>query len=294
MGLWNKTSLAMHDNPFADPKVAAVPEPTNAVVSPTETIHVAEAIDPRFPRDDSMFSAAEPQAEPLPAMYDVMATRAIRQPSSNYFNQSGSESGRYYPPPADETRPLISRPSTPPSITNYPPHTAASQIAQSYRSETPPFNQPVPQWAQPARFDVKGSAQTYSYGSVTRSLVARGWVEFSLPHGLRLDEVSVTIETAEVVPEGCEMSIRGAQGGKKGWRKQKAASEPVIFWIDHRSRRVLNEVPSGDDDRLDDEYRYWSFVEIHPVHISRDVVEAARQEAIGALHCSYTDRLLTQ
>ncbi|KIJ11004.1 hypothetical protein PAXINDRAFT_85177, partial [Paxillus involutus ATCC 200175] len=36
---------------------------------------------------------------------------------------------------------------------------------------------------------------------------------------------------------------------------------------------------------LDDEYRYWSFVEIHPAHISRD--------AIDALHWSYTDRLLT-
>ncbi|KIJ07455.1 hypothetical protein PAXINDRAFT_19360 [Paxillus involutus ATCC 200175] len=102
----------------------------------------------------------------------------------------------------------------------------------------------------------------------------------------------VTIETAEVVPEGCEMWIRGTHGGKKGWRKQKAASEPVIFWVDHRSRRVLNEVPSeeyvpsGDDDRLDDEYRYWSFVEIHPAHIPREVVEAARQEAIDALHWS--------
>ncbi|KIJ07454.1 hypothetical protein PAXINDRAFT_19359 [Paxillus involutus ATCC 200175] len=249
MGLGSKTNLGIHDNPLADSKAAAVLEPTNAVVSPTETIHVAETIDPRSPRDE--FPAAEPQAVPLPAMYEVMATRAIRQPSSNYFNQSGSESGRYYPPPADETRPLISRPSTPPIITNYPPHTAASQIARSYRSENPPANQPVPQ-----------------------PLVARGWVEFSLPHGLRyyenreshaitdidlrnlarLDEVSVTIETAEVVPEGCEMWIRGTHGGKKGWRKQKAASEPVIFWVDHRSRRVLNEVPSeeyvpsGDDD----------------------------------------------
>ncbi|KIJ13350.1 hypothetical protein PAXINDRAFT_13916 [Paxillus involutus ATCC 200175] len=212
MGLGSKTSLAMHDSSFADPKVAAVPEPANTVVSPAEIIHVAEsvsAIDFRSPCEDSMFPAGEPQAVPLPAMYEVMATRP---------------------------------------------------------------------------------------------LVARGWVEFFLSHGpryyenreshaitdidlrnlARLDEVSVTIETAEVVPEGCEMGIRGVHGGKKG------------------SRRVLNEVPSeenvpsGDDDRLDDEYRYWSFVEIHPAHISRDVVEAARQEAIDALHSSYTDRLLTQ
>ncbi|KAF9235233.1 hypothetical protein BU15DRAFT_51639, partial [Melanogaster broomeanus] len=43
---------------------------------------------------------------------------------------------------------------------------------------------------------------------------------------------------------------------------------------------------------LDDEYRYWSFVEMHPAHISRDVVETARQEAMDTLHWSYTDRLL--
>ncbi|KIJ08937.1 hypothetical protein PAXINDRAFT_17960 [Paxillus involutus ATCC 200175] len=93
---------------FCFSSVAAVPEPMDTVIPPTETIRVAEAIDPRSPRDDSMFPAAEPQAVPLPAMYEVVATRVIRQPSSNYFNQSGSESGRYYPPPADETRPLIS------------------------------------------------------------------------------------------------------------------------------------------------------------------------------------------
>ncbi|KIJ09037.1 hypothetical protein PAXINDRAFT_102374 [Paxillus involutus ATCC 200175] len=91
MGLGSKTSLAMHDHPFADSKAAAIPELTNTVVSPTETIHVAETIDPRSPRDNSMFPPAEPQAVPLPAMYEVMAAHAIRQPSSNYFNQSGSE-----------------------------------------------------------------------------------------------------------------------------------------------------------------------------------------------------------
>ncbi|KIJ20524.1 hypothetical protein PAXINDRAFT_96707 [Paxillus involutus ATCC 200175] len=57
------------------------------------------------------------------------------------------------------------------------------------------------------------------------------------------------------------MSIRGAHGGRKGWRKQKAASEPVIFLVDHRSRRVLNEVPSekyvpsGDDDNFNSHVR---------------------------------------
>lgn len=162
-----------------------------------------------------------------------------------------------------ETRPLLSRPSTPPIITNYP-YTASSQIVQSYRAN-PPVSQPVPQWAQPARFDANGSAR-YTYGSTTRPYVHRGWTEYALPHGIRyftnedsraitdldlrnltkLDEASNTIDTSEDVPDGCEMWIRAVSNGKKGWRKHKAGSEPFLFWVDHRHRRVLNEVPLDD------------------------------------------------
>lgn len=44
---------------------------------------------------------------------------------------------------------------------------------------------------------------------------------------------------------------------------------------------------------LDDEYRYWAFIEMHPAHIPRVIVEGARKDAIDVLHWSYTDRLLT-
>lgn len=44
---------------------------------------------------------------------------------------------------------------------------------------------------------------------------------------------------------------------------------------------------------LDDEYRYWVFIELHPAHIPQVIVEGARKDAIDALHWSYTDRLLT-
>lgn len=199
------------------------------------------------------------------------------------------------------------------------------------------MNQPVPQWAQPARFDVNGSARNYGYGSTTRLHVSRGWTEYALPHGIRyyvnediraitdldlrnstkLDEVSNVVDTADDVPQGCEMWIRTGTNAKKGWRKHKAGSEPVLVWVDHRYRRVLNEVPSddyvssGEDDSkseaplcltfdahadvigLDDEYRYWVFIELHPAHIPRVIVEGARKEAMDALHWSYTDRLLT-
>ena len=42
---------------------------------------------------------------------------------------------------------------------------------------------------------------------------------------------------------------------------------------------------------LDDEYRYWSYVEMHPAHVV--LTPTSRQEAADALHWSYTDRLLS-
>jgi hypothetical protein len=198
-------------------------------------------------------------------------------------------------------------------------------------------SQPVPQWAQQAQFDVNGSARNYAYGSTTRPHVNRGWTEYALPNGVRyyvnedsrgitdldlrnltkLDEATNVIDTSDDVPEGCEMWIRAGSNAKKGWRKHKAGSEPVLLWVDHRHRRVLSETPSddyvssGEDDSkpgchlvyrldthadatgLDDEYRYWAFIEMHPAHIPRGIVEGARKDAIDALHWSYTDRLLT-
>ncbi|KAG6373906.1 hypothetical protein JVT61DRAFT_6059 [Boletus reticuloceps] len=307
-------SLPLHD----DGKPVVVQGSSVPVVSPTETVHVPDYIDPRSPRDDTMLPS-EPQV-PLPAMHEVMATGPLRSTSSSHFDRSLSDSGRFYPRPTDETRPLISRPSTPPIITNFfAPQTASSHIAQSYRSAIPLVNQPVPQWAQPARFDVNGSARGYAYGSTSRPHVNRGWTEYALPHGVRyyvnednrtitdldirgltrLDEVSNTIETSDDVPEGCEMWIRAGINTKKGWRKHKAGGDPTLLWVDHRHRRVLSEAPSddyassGEDDRLDDEYRYWAFIEMHPAHIPRGIVESARRNAIDALHWSYTDRLLT-
>ena len=41
---------------------------------------------------------------------------------------------------------------------------------------------------------------------------------------------------------------------------------------------------------LDDEFRYWSYVEMHPAHVI--LTRPSTQEAADALHWSYTDRLL--
>lgn len=169
-------------------------------------------------------------------------------------------------------RPLI-RPSTPPIITDFHGQTASSQIAHTYRNTTIPVSQPVPQWAQPARFDVNGTARNYAYGSTTRPFVTHGWAEYALPHGIRyyvneesraitdldlrnltrLDEVSNVLDTTDDVPEGCEMWVRVGMTLKKGWRKHKAGAEqPALLWVDHRHRCVLYEVPSDDYISSDD------------------------------------------
>ncbi|KAI5998413.1 hypothetical protein F5J12DRAFT_784984 [Pisolithus orientalis] len=64
-----------------------------------------------------------------------------------------------------------------------------------------------------------------------------------------------------------------------------------------RCRWILNNAPTddggvlGEDDCLDDEYRYWSYVETHPAHVV--LSQGSWQEAVDILHWSYTDWLLT-
>ena len=233
-------------------------------------------------------------------------------------------------------RPLISCHSTPSIITNFLGQTASSRIAHTCRNANIPVRQPVPQWAQPTRFDVDGSARSYAYDSTARPFVTRGWARYALPHGIlyyvneesrvttdldlrnpsQLEEVSNVLDMADSVPEGSEMWVRLGMSSKNGWWKHKAGAEkPMLLWVDHRYRRVLHEVPSDDyvssDDSkpiaalsivvsvltqqtgLDDEYRYWTFIEMHPAHVAWAIVEGARKDAIDMLHWSYTDCLLT-
>ncbi|KAG1859317.1 hypothetical protein DFJ58DRAFT_840189 [Suillus subalutaceus] len=286
--------------------------------------------DPRSPRDDSMVAPAEPVAVPLPALHEVMLTHSVRQVSSGYTSSDGASTGYFQSRDIpietkfvqigiciSERQPLITRPgrpTTPPIVTTFSP---PSPSTQSYHSHTFDVSHPTPQRAQPARLEGNGSAHTYSYGSVSRPYAGRGWIEQALPHGAKyfvnpriqattdvdlrnlskLDAVMSVVETAGSAPEGCEMWARDGPVVKRGWRRQKMAGGPVISWVDHRIRRVSSQIPSvdgiifsGEDDRLDDEYRYWSFVETHPAHIS--LPPSARQEALDALHWSYTDPLL--
>jgi len=159
-----------------------------------------------------------------------------------------------------------------------------------------------------------------------------GWFEYMPPHGLRyfgnprkstttdfdlqnfskLNQVTSVIDTVDSVPEGCKIWVRLSYSAT-GWRRQKTPGRLVIYWVDHRYHRILNEMPSDDlpllreDDSafspnfvdiadvhvftgLDDEFRYWSYVKMHPAHVV--LTCPSTQEAADTLHWSYTDRLL--
>jgi len=169
--------------------------------------------------------------------------------------------------------PRQNRPSTPPIVTSFPEPSPSDQVAEPYHYNN--VSQPTPQRAQAARVDGNGSAHTYSYGSVSRPYVARGWIEKALPHGAKyfvnpriqattdvdlrnmakLEAVMSVVEMVDSAPEGCEMWVREGPAAKKGWRRPKKAGGPVISWVDHRVRRVSSEIPnidgvisSGEDD----------------------------------------------
>ena len=88
---------------------------------------------------------------------------------------------------------------------------------------------------------------------------------YILPHGLRYfgnprksattdhdprkiskpDQVTSAIDTVDSVPEGCDIWIRPSYKAM-GWRRQKTPGRLVMYWVDHRYRRILNEMPSDD------------------------------------------------
>ncbi|KAJ8594531.1 hypothetical protein M405DRAFT_838473 [Rhizopogon salebrosus TDB-379] len=264
-------------------------------------------------------SPTEPVAVLLPAMHEVILTNPVRQVlewrgeyrilrKDATRDEHTSHSATY-----SERHPLINRQnrlSTPPITTTFPEPSPSSQ-AEPYHY----ISQPTPQRAQAARLEGNSSPHTYSYGSVSRPYAACGWMEHALPHGMKyfanlriqattdadlqnsakLTAVMSVVERTGSVPERCEMWVRDGPAMKMDWRRQKKAGGLVISWVDHQTRRVSREIPSfdgvihsGEDDRLDDEYR-WSFVESHPAHVS--LPTDARNEAIDALHWSYTDPL---
>ncbi|CAA7259460.1 unnamed protein product [Cyclocybe aegerita] len=114
------------------------------------------------------------------------------------------------------------------------------------------------------------------------------------------------------------------KGSKGGWGRKSGKDEaPVVlerYLVDHHVRTVVKDdeeerslvgfgrnhaysnghgghgkgkkqaVPKVEEDQLDLEYRYWSFMEAHPAHTT--LPHKARTEAVDVLNWAWTDRLL--
>ncbi|KAH8092509.1 hypothetical protein BXZ70DRAFT_898238 [Cristinia sonorae] len=154
-----------------------------------------------------------------------------------------------------------------------------------------------------------------------QSLQVLGWSEFVLPdssvyyfnHGMRIttDIDLRNIKNLEAVteyldrklpeevalpPAGWELWLRDAGSGKTGFA-------PARSWINHVAKSLSFTPPPtmngeadtavdhiNDDDRLDMEFRYWTFMESHPAHAV--LPSNSHNEALDALKWTYTDTLL--
>ncbi|KAH9947203.1 hypothetical protein B0H21DRAFT_692432 [Amylocystis lapponica] len=101
-------------------------------------------------------------------------------------------------------------------------------------------------------------------------------------------------EEVALPPQGWELWLRDAG-------RTKYDFIPLRNWVNHKARILTLDPPpsmSGDvlpdhitdDDRLDMEYRYWTYLEAHPAHVP--LPAEIRAEAMDTLTWSYTDCLL--
>ncbi|KAI0337961.1 hypothetical protein BDW22DRAFT_1338908 [Trametopsis cervina] len=154
--------------------------------------------------------------------------------------------------------------------------------------------------------------------SIDRSFRSLGWAEHVLPdsslyysnrdlrvttevdlrNAKKLDGITDYLDKkrpheSALPPPGWELWIRD---------NSKLAFDfiPIRSWISHQDRILTLEPPTSpageivsslsDDDRVNMEYRYWTYVESHPAH--EPLPANAHAEALDALTWCYTDCLL--
>jgi len=157
-----------------------------------------------------------------------------------------------------------------------------------------------------------------SWPSMERNFKTLGWAEHILPdstlyyshHELRVaTEVDLRIpKKLDAVMEYLDKKRPNEPAlpppGWELWLRDNSKLMfdfiPVRSWVSHKNRLLSLDPPSSpageavvglpEDDRLDMEYRYWSYVEGHPAHES--LPANAHAEALDALTWCYTDCLL--
>ncbi|PSR83451.1 hypothetical protein PHLCEN_2v5723 [Hermanssonia centrifuga] len=241
-----------------------------------------------------------PVSMPLPALNEV-TTRGVRQQPSGY--SIGTSSGivdhaPHAPYETNERLPLLPRMPTP-----------NLNVGSSKAPAEPSFN------------DINvGVPPTdgVAWPMIERSFKSLGWTEHILPdssvyyahHNMRvvtdidlrnarkLDAVTDYFDKKQpretlLPPPSWELWLRDVS-------KTRYESSLVKCWVNHEGRILTFETPASftigesstvtDDDKLDMEYRYWTYMEGHPAHAP--LPDNAHAEAINTLTWCYTDYLL--
>ncbi|TFK20580.1 hypothetical protein FA15DRAFT_658990 [Coprinopsis marcescibilis] len=243
---------------------------------------------------------------PLPAFQDVIPTRSDLRTIHPKASTSSFMFDRA-PAHTDETQPLLAAGSSKNLYTQPVPN-----IIDISHSTNGHANGNRTSWVP----DISGST-----GSRLHEL---GWLEYHLPDGtfyyvhptkrittdlnLRQDkslsDVTNFLENSSTGFGGGSRFSNGKEGpGIEVWLRDLGSAKkgfvPVKCYVDHHSRTVtvdrVEETGRGsrkviEEDQLDMEFRYWSFMEAHPAHTT--LPAKAKAEAMDVLTWAWTDRLL--
>lgn len=268
------------EDPFADPAAPRITITNNeGVHMPYPYVSEQHQQGPSVNRED-----VRGVIMPLPALHDVIPSKSLHQvPSVSSFTPSGRKAFE-----VDESRPLLSD--------------AGTSKHRSYLASSRGYLEVSPQ------------SPSHATSLNAPRLHELGWLEYHLPDGtfyyvhptrrittdinLRVDKLLNAIteyfeNSSTPTPSGIahqELWLRDAGTAKKGF-------VPLKSWVDHHARTVTSDktaIGKGkkvvEEDQLDMEFRYWSFMEAHPAHTA--LPAKARSEAMDVLTWAWTDRLL--
>ncbi|KAJ3567977.1 hypothetical protein NP233_g6017 [Leucocoprinus birnbaumii] len=243
---------------------------------------------------------------PLPELHEVIPSKTGKQ------GQPEADLS-HYEVDTDENQPLLSKSKGPTSYLQ-PPTTGQNTQTNVNVS--------------PVNGLARGSNAVGTWNPRDISAMPRlhelGWIEYHLPDGtfyyvhptrrvttdvnLRTEKMLNAVTTyldnecKETAPAGCELWLRDSSvdrsSSSSSSGRPRKSFEPQKCWVNHQTRSVVIDTDqkggkkrkAPEEDQLDMEYRYWSFIEGHPAHTTLPL--NAKTEAFEALSWAWTDRLL--